>query len=65
MLCVFSCRFLLDIYRQIWRYGGIQSYIRLLASDGLACVLYYLPCSETALMTSALKRSNGDSSDST
>ena len=40
-LCLFSSRFLFDIYRQIWRYGGIQSYIRLLASDGCACVLYY------------------------
>jgi FlaA1/EpsC-like NDP-sugar epimerase len=41
-ICVFGSRFLLDIYRQIWRYGGIQSYIRLLLSDGIACLLYYV-----------------------
>lgn len=42
LICVFAARFLFDIYRQIWRYGGIQSYIRLLCADGCACVLYYL-----------------------
>lgn len=41
-VCVFAFRFLFDIYRQIWRYGGIQSYIRLLCADGCACVIYYV-----------------------
>ena len=41
-VCVFVSRFLFDIYRQIWRYGGIQSYIRLLCADGCACIAYYL-----------------------
>ena len=41
-LCVFAFRFLFDVYRQIWRYGGIQSYIRLLGSDGCACAAYYV-----------------------
>lgn len=41
-LCVFFMRFLFDIYRQIWRYGGIQSYIKLLIADGCACVAYYV-----------------------
>ena len=41
-LCIFAARFILDIYRQIWRYGGIQSYIKLLISDGIACVAYYI-----------------------
>lgn len=33
---VFTARFLGRIYRQVWRYGGIQCYIRLLIVDGLA-----------------------------
>ena len=35
-VCIFTARFLGSIYRQIWRYGGIQCYIRLLFTDGLA-----------------------------
>ena len=34
--CVFTARYFGGIYRQIWRYGGIQCYIRLLFVDGLA-----------------------------
>ena len=41
-VCIFTVRFILDIYRQIWRYGGIQSYIKMLISDGVACVIYYI-----------------------
>ena len=39
-MAVFFSRFIWKIYSQIWRYGGIQCYIRLLASDGCAAVLY-------------------------
>ena len=35
---VFTVRILGGIYRQIWRYGGIQCYIRLLIVDALAFV---------------------------
>lgn len=35
-VCIFSLRILGNIYRQIWRYGGIQCYIRLLIVDGMA-----------------------------
>lgn len=35
-VCIFSARMLGNIYRQIWRYGGIQCYIRLLVVDGMA-----------------------------
>lgn len=38
---IFSFRFIFNVYRQIWRYGGIQSYIRILVSDGCSYVLYY------------------------
>lgn len=40
-VCVFSCRFVGNVYRQIWRYGGIQSYIRLMFTDGAAFILYF------------------------
>lgn len=35
-LCVFTARFAGNIYHQIWRYGGIQCYIRLMFVDGAA-----------------------------
>ena len=35
-ICIFAARILGGIYRQIWRYGGIQCYIRLLVVDALA-----------------------------
>ncbi len=34
--CIFSCRFFVLVYQQIWRYGGIQGYIRLLIADTVA-----------------------------
>ncbi len=34
-------RLIMKIYKQIWRYGGIQCYIRLLISDGIAFLLCY------------------------
>ena len=37
--CVFPARFAGKIYKQIWRYGGIQCYIRLLAVDGFAFLI--------------------------
>lgn len=39
--CLFVCRMFADVYRQIWRYGGMGAYIRLLAADTAAFVLYY------------------------
>lgn len=45
MLVAFVLLFLLriigGIYRQIWRYGGIQCYIRLLVTDGLAFLTHF------------------------
>ena len=37
-ICVFTARFIGRIYQQIWRYGGIQCYIRLLVVDSCAFV---------------------------
>lgn len=39
-LCIFAARFIGEIYRQVWRYGGIQSYMRLLFTDVIAFFLY-------------------------
>lgn len=38
LVCVFTTRLVGSIYQQIWRYGGIQCYIRLLFVDGCAFV---------------------------
>lgn len=37
---VFASRYFAGIYKQIWRYGGIQCYIRLLICDAIALVIY-------------------------
>lgn len=34
--CTFGVRLLGNIYGQIWRYGGIQCYIRLILTDAVA-----------------------------
>lgn len=39
-VCIFGARCATQIYRQIWRYGGIQCYIRLLLSDAMAFLIY-------------------------
>lgn len=38
-VCIFICRMIGNIYGQIWRYGGIQGYIRLFFSDAIAFIL--------------------------
>ena len=38
--CILFARIVGKIYGQVWRYGGIQCYIRLLFSDGIAFLLY-------------------------
>ena len=46
-VCIFGCRFLFNVYRQIWRYGGMQAYVRLLLADVIGgtvfVLLRYLP----------------------
>ena len=36
LVCVFTARFVGKIYKQIWRYGGIRGYIRLILADAAA-----------------------------
>lgn len=38
--CIFVARLLGKIYGQVWRYGGIQCYIRLLFTDSIAFIVY-------------------------
>ena len=40
-LCLIS-RFLWKVYSQIWRYGGVQSYVRLMLADTCAAVIYFV-----------------------
>lgn len=42
LFCIFGARLIGKVYGQIWRYGGIQCYIRLLVTDGIAFVLTYI-----------------------
>jgi FlaA1/EpsC-like NDP-sugar epimerase len=46
-VCIFLVRIVGNVYGQIWRYGGIQCYIRLLLTDGAAFVVTLI--AETAL----------------
>ena len=40
-LCV-AARGIWNVYGQIWRYGGVQSYVRLMLADSCFLVAYYL-----------------------
>lgn len=42
LLIVLSIRIIGGIYRQIWRYGGIQCFIRLLVTDGIAFLVHWI-----------------------
>ena len=37
-----ASRFFWKVYGQIWRYGGVQSYLRLMFADTCALITYYL-----------------------
>lgn len=37
---IFAVRLIGNIYGQIWRYGGIQCYVKILCTDAVAFVLY-------------------------
>ncbi len=40
--CIFAARLFGHIYQQIWRYGGIQCYMRLLLTDGIAFLVNFV-----------------------
>lgn len=39
-VCIFTARLIGNVYGQIWRYGGIQCYIRLLFTDAIGFLIY-------------------------
>ncbi len=41
-VCIFGMRFAFSVYKQIWRYGGMKAYIRLLVADVLGGILYFI-----------------------
>ena len=41
-VCLFLCRLVGKIYGQIWRYGGIQCYMRLVCTDFVAFFIYVI-----------------------
>ena len=44
LFAIIGVRFDLNIYRTIWRYGGIQNYMKMMISDGVAFIIYLLFC---------------------
>lgn len=48
VLCIFAARLLGKIYGQVWRYGGIQCYIRLLFTDMITQL--YMPQEEKDIL---------------
>ena len=42
LLLIITSRVLFGIYRQIWRYGSMQAYLRLILADGIAGLIYML-----------------------
>lgn len=41
-VCIFAMRLIGNVYRQIWRYGGIQCYIKLVTVDAIAFLLIFV-----------------------
>ncbi len=42
LACIFTARFIGSIYQQIWRYGGVQCYLRLLIVDAIAFIANWI-----------------------
>ena len=42
LISIIGIRFLFGIYGTIWRYGGVQNYMRLMLSDGVAFIVYFI-----------------------
>lgn len=40
VLCIFVIRILGKVYGQVWRYGGVKCYIRLICTDSIAFLIY-------------------------
>ncbi|MCI8389052.1 MAG: polysaccharide biosynthesis protein [Clostridiales bacterium] len=42
VICIFGMRFVADVYRQIWRYGGMKAYVHLIVADVIGGILYFI-----------------------
>ena len=42
IIVLFTIRIIFGIYNQVWRYGGVQCYLRLMIADGVAMILHYI-----------------------
>ena len=40
--CLTVSRLCFKVYRQIWRYGGVETYILLIFADAVGCIFYFL-----------------------
>jgi len=41
-VCIFTARFIGSVYKQIWRYGGTESYVRMIFTEAIGFVAYFL-----------------------
>lgn len=41
-ICIFTARLLGRVYKQIWRYGGTQGYVRMIFTEAIGFVVYFL-----------------------
>lgn len=55
-VCVFGVRVGLGVYSQIWRYGGIQCYLRLVFADGVGFVLTFAIARSLPILTVSFAR---------
>ena len=44
LFAIIGVRFAFNIYSTIWRYGGIQNYMKMMISDSVAFIIYLLFC---------------------
>ena len=40
-VCLTASRVVFRVYRQVWRYGGVETYILLIFSDAVGCIVYF------------------------
>lgn len=55
-ICLFSARLVADVYRQIWRYGSMQAFLRLIIADFFGGCVYVIVCRALVLEKYAFTR---------
>lgn len=50
-VCILGMRLVFGIYKQVWRYGGSTEYLKLMLSDFIALILFYLVGKSSTLFT--------------